>query len=202
MKKLYFILVLSVISLFSSCYKEGPRGPMGPAGPAGKDGEDSAKLYYFDVKLKDFKPSSYNSSWQAFSFINGYTIKETDLVYAFVNLSSDGNGDNYWQALPYNEYVDNTDFFIQHSFGIMAIDDDTGNNDYLAGDIMFSLRTNTGVAPYTNMNSDAMLHYNVYIVPGTLSKKAVIPENVNPRNKEELEKYLGKIEKHKVELIR
>ena len=79
----------------------------------------------------------------------------------FVNLSSDGNGDNYWQALPYNEFVNNTDFYIQHSFGIMDIDDDTGNNNYLAGDVMFSLRASDGYAPYDNMNSDALLLYNV-----------------------------------------
>ena len=180
----------------SSCYKEGPRGPIGPAGPAGKNGEDSAKLYYFDVQLRDFKPSSYNSSWQAFSYIEGYTIKETDMVLAFVNLSSDGQGDNYWQALPYNEYVDNTDFFIQHAFGIMAIDDDTGNNDYLAGDIMFSLRTNTGVAPYTDMTSTAILSYNVYIIPGTYGKKAKLPDYVDRRNKNEVEAYINANFKH------
>ncbi len=203
MKKI--TILLSILVALTSCYKEGPRGPMGPPGQNGangKDGKDGEmpKLYYFDLHLYDFKPQAYNSSWVAYSYIQNYTIQETDLVTAFVYLSSDGNGDNYWQSLPFNEYVDNTDFYIEHSYGIMGMDDDTGNNDYLQGDIMFYLRTNTGVAPYTDMSSAALLKYNVYIIPGKLAKS--VKSSVDIHNKKALDEYLktNKIKYKKIEL--
>lgn len=171
-------------------------GPMGPSGRDGLDGTDgaSSKVYYFDVALKLFIPQSYNSSWQSFNFINDIPLNDNDLVMAFVNLSSDGNGDNYWQSMPFNEYVDNSGYYIEHSFGIMAIDDDSGNNNYFAGDIMFSLRTNTGVDPYTNMNSDALLLYNVYVIRGTQGKKAELPKSVDRTKKSEVEAYVKQLE--------
>jgi len=191
MKKNLLLILVAISVIFSSCYKEGPVGPSGPRGNDGKDGVDgeTSKVYYFDIELNKFKPQSYNSSWITYSYIDGVTITDNDMVIAFVNLSSDGNGDNYWQAMPYNEYVDNSDFFIQHSFGIMGMDDDTGNNEYLAGDIMFSLRTNTGVAPYNPMNTTALLRYNVYIIKGTQGKSAKLPEYIDKNSKSEVDAY-------------
>lgn len=192
MKTKILLILVAASLIFSSCYKEGPVGPSGPRGADGRDGVDgqTSKVYYFDVKLKDFKAQGYNSSWVNYSYINGVTVTDLDMVLAYVNLSSDGNGDNYWQAMPHNEYVDNSEFFIEHSFGIMGIDDDTGNNNYLAGDFMFSLRTNTGVAPYNPMNSLALLRYNVYILKGTQGKSAKLPDYVNKNNKMEVEAYV------------
>jgi len=191
MKKNILLILVVVSVIFSSCYKEGPVGPAGPRGSNGQDGVDSetSKVYYFDIELNKFKPQIYNSSWVTYSYIDGVTITDNDMVMAFVNLSSDGNGDNYWQAMPHNEYVDELDFFIQHSFGIMGIDDDSGNNEYFAGDIMFSLRTNTGVKPYIPMNTTALLRYNVYILKGTQGKSAKLPDYVDKNNKSEVEAY-------------
>jgi len=194
MKKNLLLILVVVSVIFSSCYKEGPVGPSGPRGNDGRDGTDgtsgeTSKVYYFDIELNKFQSEGYNSSWITYSYIDNVTITDNDLVMAFVNLSSDGYGDNYWQAMPHNEYVDNSDFYIQHSFGIMGMDDDTGNGDYLAGDIMFSLRTNTGVAPYNPMNSTALLRYNVYIIKGTQGKSAKLPEYVDKNNRAEVEAY-------------
>ena len=191
MKKNILFILVAVSVIFSSCYKEGPVGPIGPKGEDGKDGVDgeTSKVYYFDIPLNQFKPQTYNSSWVTYSYIDGVTISDYDMVVAFVNLSSDGYGDNYWQAMPHNEYVDNSDFFIQHSFGIMGMDDDTGNNEYLAGDIMFSLRANTGVAPYNPMDSPALLRYNVYVLKGTQGKSAKLPDTIDKNNKDEVEAY-------------
>ena len=194
MKTKLFLVLVAVSVILSSCYKEGPVGPSGPRGADGRDGNDAtAKVYYFDIQLNQFKSQGYNNSWVTYSYINNVTITDNDLVMAFVNLSSDGNGDNYWQAMPFNEYVDNSDFYIEHAFGIMGMDDDTGNNDYLAGDIMFSLRTNTGVAPYNPMNSTALLKYNVYIVKGSQGKSAKLPEYVDKNNRAEVEAYCKKL---------
>ena len=190
MKKTLIVSLILIVAGMSSCTKEGP---MGPRGYDGRDGADGATplVYYFDMPLSSFMYESYNEAWNTYSYINGYTITVTDLVMVFVKLSSDGGGDNYWQALPFNEFLYNTDFYIQHSFGIMDIDDDTGNNNYLKGDIMFSLRASDGYAPYDNMNSDeAMLLYNVYILQGTEGKKAELPVGINPNNREEIEQYV------------
>jgi len=190
MKKNLLLILVTISIIFSSCYKEGPVGPSGPRGRDGNDGNDAtSKVYYFDIELNQFKSQSYNNSWITYSYIDDVVITDLDMVMAFVNLSSDGYGDNYWQAMPYNEYVDNSDFYIQHSFGIMGIDDDTGNDDYLQGDIMFSLRTNTGVAPYNPMNSEALLKYNVYIVKGSQGKSAELPEYVDKNNRDEVAAY-------------
>lgn len=201
MKTKLFFLLISASLILTSCYKEGPAGPVGPSGQDGLNGTNGTdgtngatpKVYYFDIPLNQFIPQSYNSSWQAYSYINNVTLSNNDLVMVFVNLTSDGYGDNYWQALPHNEYVDNSDFYIEHSFGIMGINDDSGNNYYLAGDIMFSLRTNTGVAPYTNMNSTALLLYNVYVIRGTQGKKAEFPNYVDRTKKSEVDAYINKL---------
>lgn len=188
MEKKLIILIAVIITGIFSCGKVGPAGPEGPPGRDGLDGATSY-VYYFNVPLSDFVNESYNNSWNAYGYIDGVTIMLEDLVMVYVNLSSDGNGDNYWQALPYIEYIGTTDVFIQHSFGIMDIDDDSGNDYYQAGDIMFSLITSDGFPPYDDMNSDALLKYNVYILKGQEGKKAKLPKHVDLSKKSEVEKY-------------
>ncbi len=166
-------------------------GPQGKPGYNGQDGTDGAspKVYYFEMRLNQFSPQAYNNSWVTYGFVNTYTITDNDLVYAYAYLNSDGDaaGDNYWQALPFNEYLDNGQEFIEHSFGIMGIDN---GNVYHKGDIMFWMRRSTGTAPYNPMNSAALINYKVIIVQGVEGKKAVIPESVNTKNIYELERYL------------
>jgi len=201
MQKVHILLAIIVVFGMFSCTKVGPMGPQGEPGQNGangqngEDGEDgtSPAVYYFDVPLNNFQYESYNESWNSYYYIEGLTINITDLVMVFVNLSNDGNGDNYWQALSYNEFINNTDFYIQHSFGIMDIDDDTGNNNYLKGDIMFSLRASDGFAPYDDMSSDALLLYNVYVIKGVEGKKAQLPDGLNPNNREDVKKYVSNL---------
>jgi len=195
MKKLTLLSILLLLISITSCYQQGPMGPMGPQGQSGQNGQDgidgtTPKVYYFDMQLNQFAPQSYNSSWVTYGFIDGYTITDNDLVYAYAYLNSDGDpaGDNYWQSLPFNEYLDNGQEFIEHSFGIMNFDN---GNVYLKGDIMFWMRRSTGAAPYNPMNSPAILTYKVIVVRGVQGKKAEIPETVNTKNIYELEKYLN-----------
>ena len=192
MKKLTLLSVLIILISLTSCYQQGPMGPMGPQGQSGYNGQDGVDgstplVYYFDMQLNQYSPQAYNSSWVTYGFVNNYTITNNDLVYVYAYLSSDGAGDNYWQALPFNEYMDNSQIFLEHSFGIMDID--YGN--YIKGDIMFSMRKSDSSAPYSNMNSTALLTYKVIIVKGMQGKKAEIPETVNTKNIYELEKYLN-----------
>ncbi len=204
MKKIHIVLAIIVIFGMMSCNKTGPMGPQGNTGRNGENGANgtdgtSPKVYYFDVPLSNFIYESYNESWNAYSYIADFTINITDLVMVFVKLSSDGNGDNYWQTLPYNEFLNNTDFYIQHSFGIMDIDDDTGNDNYIVGDVMFSLRASDGYSPYDDMSSDALLLYNVYIISGVEGKKAQLPSGVNPNNRNEVDKYVLSLKNKKVD---
>ena len=194
MKKITFISLLIVIVSFMSCTQEGPMGPRGPQGNSGTNGQDGVdgetpKVYYFNKQLNQFAPQSYNSSWVSYGYIDVYTITNNDLVYCYAYLNSDGDaaGDNYWQALPFNEYLDNGQEFVEHSFGIMDVD----FGDYLKGDLMFWMRRSTGAAPYENMNSTAVISYKVIVVKGVEGKKAVVPDSVNTKDIYELEAYLN-----------
>jgi len=190
MKKFIFISLVVILTSLMSCTQEGPMGPRGPQGNSGYNGQDgeTPRVYYFEKQLKQFASQSYNSSWVSYGYIDVYTITDNDLVYAYAFLNSDGDaaGDNYWQALPFNEYLDNGQEFIEHSFGVMNVN--FGN--YQKGDIMFWMRRSTGAAPYNPMNSTATITYKVIVVKGVQGKKAVIPETVNTKDIYELEAYL------------
>ena len=197
-KNLVVFIIMLAVGLSSCTTAIGPTGPAGRDGIDGRDGTDGSTplVYYFDIPLKNFIYEDYNESWNAYAYINNLTLINTDLVMIFVNLNSDGGaGDNYWQAMPYNEYFDNTGFYVQHSFGIMDIDDDSGNDNYLKGDIMFSLRASDGLAPYDDMNSEALLKYNVYVLFGEEGKKAQLPDYVDVNNRDEVKKYVESLEK-------
>ncbi len=199
MKKLSLLFALITIISFFVC--EGPMGPTGATGANGPQGIQgvpgaSPNVYYFDIPLKNYIFESYNNSWNAYGWIDGVTIQITDLVFAYVKLSSDGLGENYWQPLPYCEFID-TNIFIQHSFGIMDIDDDTGNGYYLAGDIMFSLLASDAYPPYNNMNTDDILMYNVFIINGQEGKKAKLPDGINVNNRDEIKKYVESLQAYK-----
>jgi len=200
--KNYIIILLLSLGVLTSCTKVGPTGPMGPSGRNGQDGSQGEagadgsipKVYYFDITLDKFMYESYNEAWNTYAFMDNVTIETTDMVMAFVNLSTDGNGDNYWQAMPYNEYLDNTEFYIQHSFGVMGIDDDSGNGNYLTGDLILSLRASDGLAPYNDMSSTTgKLRYNIYVLKGEEGRKATLPENIDPKNQKEVVNYLSGI---------
>lgn len=200
MKKYLVAFIAIILVGMVSCTQIGPTGPAGRDGIDGADGTDGTNgstplVYYFDIQLNDFIYESYNESWNAYAHINDFTIIMTDLVMVFVNLNSDGgDGDNYWQAMPYSEFITDS-IFIQHSFGIMDINDDSGNNNYLKGDIMFSLRASDGLAPYNDMNSTALLLYNVYIIEGQEGKKAQLPDYVDPNDRDQVKKYVEGLKK-------
>ncbi|MBN2668338.1 MAG: hypothetical protein JXR60_03830 [Bacteroidales bacterium] len=191
-------LLSLILVVLSSCIKEGP---MGPQGYPGEDGDDAStpQLYYFDIPVANFNKELfyednnyfYNDAWVAYGYIQGVTITENDLVMVFMHQTTDGGPDNYFQALPYLDYVDGTENFTQYSYGIM---DDNG-------DLIFTIRTNDGRNPYVDMNATWSIEYNVYLVKGTESRKAEIPSDVNFKDETALKQYLGISERKKVEFI-
>ncbi len=190
MKKNLIVLLAVMITGMFSCKKEGPPGLDGQDGLNGS----VPYVYYIDIPLNAFTREAYNGAWNTYATIGGLPIRDQDLAMVYVNLNSDGgDGDNYWQALPYIEYIGNTDVFIQHSFGIMDFNDDTGNNAYLEGDLMLSLTTSDGADPYDVMNSTALLKYNIFVIEGVEGKKATLPKHVDKNNISEVREYVKSI---------
>ncbi len=190
--------LLIIVLTFSSCIKEGPRGPQGYPGEDGQD-VSSAKLYYFDMPISNYAKERYyedntqyyNDAWVAYGYIDGLVIQETDMVMVYMHQTTDGGPDNYFQALPYNDYFDNSSDFNHYSYGIMD------NN----GDLFFSIRRNDGSAPFNNMNADFNIEYNVYIMHGTKNKKAEIPSYINIENENDLKEYLNISEAEKINIM-
>ncbi len=197
MKKLFPIFSILIIFLFS-CAKEGPMGPQGFPGDDGKD-VTGAKLYYFDMPINSFdkeryyedQTQFYNDAWVAYGYIEDVTISETDMVMVYMHQTTDGGPDNYFQALPYTDYFDNSTDFNHYSYGTMD------NN----GDLVFSIRRNDGSAPFNDMNATFNIEYNVYIIAGTKDRSAKIPSSVNVNNEDELKNYLGISETKKAKFI-
>jgi hypothetical protein len=200
MKNLIPILLVLAIS-FVSCTKEGPQGPQGVQGYPGNDGQDGTlpQLYYFDIPVNQYNKEVYyddnsvyyNDAWLAYGYIDGVVIQETDLVMVYMHQTTDGGPDNYFQALPYSDYTDNSEIFNHYSYGIM---DDNG-------DLVFSIRRSNGYAPFDDMNATWAIEYNVYIIKGTQNRKAEIPSYVNLESEEELKRHLGITERKKVNFI-
>lgn len=214
MKKSYIIL-LALALIFTACSKEGPMGPPGYDGYDGADGRDgkdgkdgikgdngtgsSPQLYYFDMPVTDFNRADYynntneyyNDAWLAYGFIQDVVILETDLVMVFMHQTTDGGPDNYFQALPYSDYFDNSDIFNHYSYGTM---DDNG-------DLIFSIRRSNGEAPFSDMNASFSIEYNIYIVKGTQNRKAEIPSHVNLEDEAALKEYLNITKREKVEFV-
>ncbi len=173
------ILLLSIAVLtLAACSKEGERGPRGYDGLNGRDGLNGStpQLFPFDIPVRDFSMQTYyedasqlyNNAWVALGNINGMTINENDLVMVFMHQTTDGGPDNYFQALPYNDYFDGTNNFNHYSYGILD------NN----GDILFSIRRNDGTQPFDDMNASWTIQYNVYVLKGTAGRKAKLPQGI------------------------
>ncbi len=187
MRKIALIMLASALMMFS-CTKEGPRGPQGVPGPQGRDGS-AATLYYLDIPVNQFKKEAYyddntqdyNDAWLAYGYIEGVSIQENDLVMVFMHQTTDGGPDNYFQALPYTDYFDNSTDFNHYSYGIM---DNTR-------DLVFSIRRNDGTSPFNDMNADWTIQYNIYIVKGSANRKPNIPAYINQNNEKDIKSYLG-----------
>ncbi len=201
MKQLAFTFILGILLSLSSCTKEGPRGPQGLPGAKGEAGASGSapELYYIDIPVNHFKKEIfydnnsefYNDAWLAYGAINGLKILPTDLVMVFMHQTTDGGPNNYFQALPYTDYFDNSTDFNHYSYGVM---DDNG-------DLVFSIRRNDGTAPFNNMNANWVIEYNVYVVKGRNGQKATIPASINLSNENDLRKYLGITQKTKAKFI-
>ncbi len=198
MKQIAFSILLGALFLLSSCSKEGPRGPQGLPGAKGEPGS-TPQLYYMDIPINQFKKELfyddnsqfYNDSWLAYGYIENVTIQPNDLVMVFMHQTTDGGPDNYFQALPYTDYFDNSTDFNHYSYGVM---DDNG-------DLVFSIRRNDGTAPFNDMNATWTIQYNVYILKGQNGKKATIPSNINLSDEKAVKSYLGITEKTKANFV-
>lgn len=194
--KTRFTILIILAALLSSCVKEGPRGPEGFPGENGRDGINAyaPELYYFDIQINEYSKERYindnsqfyNDTWVAYGFIEGLTIQETDLVMVYMHQTTDGGDDNYFQALPYLDYTDNSLSFVQYTYGVM---DDNG-------DLVFGIRKDDGSAPFVNMNDTWTIQYNVYLIKGSQNRNAEIPASINLEDEEALKDYL-KITKRK-----
>lgn len=203
MKNTFPIFLILTVFLFS-CGKEGPTGPQGFPGEDGRDGINGSEgsspaLYYFDIPVNNFNKELYyynsneyyNDAWVAYGYIDGVVIQETDLVMVYMHQTTDGGPDNYFQALPYTDYFDNTRDFNHYSYGTM---DDNG-------DLIFTIRRNDGTAPFNDMNATWNIEYNVYIIQATGDRKAEIPAHVNLEDEEALKEYLNISKREKVNFI-
>ncbi len=190
MKQIFPIFLLLLV-FFSSCSKEGATGPQGFPGEDGKDGKNTtgSHLYYFNIPINQFNKVEYyyddnqyyNDAWVSYGYIEGITIQETDLVLVFMHQTNDGGPDNYFQALPYNDYFDNSEDFNHYSYGTM---DDNG-------DLIFTIRRNNGNDPFNDMNATWEIEYNIYIIEGTKDKKAELPSYINTENEREIKEFLN-----------
>ena len=181
------------ISLFS-CVKENT----GPQGLPGDDGS-TPELYYFDIPVNSYNKEpfyednsvDYNNAWVSYGYIDGVTIQENDLVMVFMHQTTDGGPDNYFQALPYNDFTDGTVYYNHYSYGVMD------NN----GDLIFSIRRNDGSDPFLDMNASWTIQYNVYLLKGTASRKAELPADIYLKDEAALKAYLNVSERKKVNFI-
>ncbi len=198
MKQIVFSILLGTLFLVSSCSKEGPRGPQGVPGVKGEPGS-SPQLYYMDIPVNKFKKEVfyddnsqfYNDAWLAYGYIDGVVMQPNDLVMVFMHQTTDGGPDNYFQALPYTDYFDNTNDFNHYSYGVM---DDNG-------DLVFSIRRNNGTPPFNDMSATWTIQYNIYILKGNNGKKAMMPSSINLSDEKAVRNYLGITERTKVNFV-
>ena len=193
MKKIFILLSIVSITIFS-CTKE-------VTGPQGMPGDDGAnpQLYFFDIPVNSFAKATYygnnnqfyNDAWLAYGAFDNFTLNEKDLVLVYMHQTTDGGPDNYFQALPYSDYFDNSEDFNHYSYGIM---DDNG-------DLIFSIRRNDGTDPFNDMSADFNIQYNVYVVKASNDRKVELPETVNINNEIEVKEYLHITEGKKVSFI-
>ena len=193
MKKIFILFSIVSVTILS-CTKE----ITGPQGMPGEDGSNP-KLYFFDIPVSDFakveyyndNSQFYNDAWLAYGSFNGFVLNEKDMALVYMHQTTDGGPDNYFQALPYTDYFDNSEDFNHYSYGIM---DDNG-------DLIFSIRRNDGTDPFNNMSADFKIQYNVYVVKSSGNKNVNLPKYINIENEQEVKDYLKITEGKKVNFI-
>jgi len=183
MKNIFILFSIVSIS-FLSCTKEVE----GPQGMPGEDGSNP-KLYFFDIPVSSYEKAKYyednsqfyNDAWLAYGSFDGFALSEKDLVLVYMHQTTDGGPDNYFQALPYTDYFDNSEDFNHYSYGIM---DDNG-------DLIFSIRRNDGSDPFNDMSANFNIQYNVYVIKSATNRKAELPKTLNIENEQEVKAYLN-----------
>jgi len=179
MKNLFTTLgILMMVFFLSSCDMEGPMGPTGPQGPAGSpgiNGTSTNEVLYFDVLIGNLDYLSSNASYYA---ILNLPTTELDALIIYVQL------DGEWFALPYLDYFNTTTNF--NKFYYSCSEDRTK--------VFVSIRNSQGLAPFNPMSGTLIL--NAVIVHGSSpTKKAVIPENIDIRNREQVLDWVSNVKK-------
>ena len=159
------LVLLTVITLFSSCAKDGAPGPQGPQGNA------NVVAGNYDVKY---------SAWSIYTPSQGlwfYTVSVTDnditpaivsngSVSAFISFDN-----NTWYNLPYNDFQTST-FFINYRFL------------YSAGVVSFDIVPSDGGA--ITLYND--YYFKVVAIAGSIVKKH---PGTNWNNYEEVMQVMG-----------
>lgn len=192
--KTTMIAMLMCIAVFiNGCAKDGAIGPKGADGKDGKnglngtngtngtnggdgtngeDGNANVHNYTFNLNLSAFigplTNNSYNQS-SNMSFMGNNFIDEKDAVLLYLFDKSIGST-NYYHALPFLDYYNNTSNFNQHSFTLGA----TGSANILT----FNIRNSSGIQPYTSMTGT--LSYKMVTIAG-ISKMDLL-EGIDKRD--------------------
>ena len=123
--------------------------------------------YNFSVDLADFILQSSNSSyWRSIAV----STTSNDAVLVYVSINSE------WHALPFNNYWNTGTYFNEFYYSI-----------YSTSTILLYIRNWGGSAPYYPMSG--LLNYRVYVIQGSSTAKAVVPESLNQMNMFEVERY-------------
>jgi hypothetical protein len=151
-----------------SCVKEGPQGP------AGRNGIVNVDSYSMDVYLADFLFYSTSSEYYIIKNVSYADIQPTDAVLVYLNRETIDNND-YWAQLPFDDFYSSVDC---NHFSY-----ELGYN----GNMIINIRNSQGYPPYSPMNGT--LHFRFIVIRGYLSKKALIPPNLNTNSYSEVVKY-------------
>jgi len=177
-KTIVATLVVACGLILTSCGKDGAPGPQGPIGLPGVNGNANVLSYKFSVDASNFVgPLAPGYIYQ---FIldpttlmgSGYYVGANDAVLMYF-YDQTISGTDYYNAMPYNDYWDNSSDYNQYSFEIGA----TGPNNK----IFINIRNSNAAQPYANMTPGAV----------TLSFKMVYIQAINQRVKPTLPKDLS-----------
>ncbi len=162
LSKILSLCLLSSVSLFIGCGKDGATGPVGPQGPQGPQG------YNGSANVQSINLTATNASWSLYSTpINEMEatwsvpqITSSVFNYGTVQMfiSTDGTG-NYWTAMPYSNLASQW------------------NYTFNAGNVIVDYSLNNNTIP---SNPNTQLFKLVVIPP------AMVKPNVNVHNYESL----------------
>jgi hypothetical protein len=192
-----FLLLCSLVllTMYSSCEKEGPQGiqgpqgqqgqqgpqgqqgqqgpqgqqgQQGPQGPQGIPGANNVLRWSVNVPLGDFQRWIATNEWWVYRSI-GATVGTNDALLVFAYL--DHAGVNEWVALPTLEYFSTSNNFLFFNYSIAS-----------NSQVQLSIRHSAGVQPYQTMTGT--LSYRWFLIKGIPGLKKL--EEIDQTNYQEV----------------